>query len=54
MHCDDIAVFDAKVMPDNSVHASAAIIKVVIGQNDEHGVSSLLALDKNRVATEKL
>jgi hypothetical protein len=41
-------------MADNTVHADGAIVEVVIGEDDEHGILSLLALDEDSVATEKL
>jgi hypothetical protein len=45
MHSDDVAMLDAKVVADNSVHAGTSIIKVVIGQNDQDSVLPLLAFD---------
>lgn len=41
-------------MPDHAVHADRAIVEVVVGEDDEHGVLSLLALDEDSVATEQL
>ena len=41
-------------MPDHAVHTDGAIVEVVVGEDDEHGVLSLLALDEDSVATEQL
>lgn len=45
MNCDDVAVLDAKVVANNSVDASTSIVQIVVGQDDENCVLSLLALD---------
>jgi hypothetical protein len=47
-------VLDTKVVADDTVDASAAIIELLISQDNEHGVLSLLAADKDGVTTEKL
>lgn len=44
VHSDHIAVFDPKVMTHNTVDAGASIIKIVIGQDDQHSVLAFLAL----------
>ena len=54
MDRDDVAVLDAQVVADNAVDASASIIKVVVGQDDEDRVLSLLPLDQDGVAAEQL
>ena len=54
MNRDDVAVFDSKIVSDNSIHPSASIIKVVIGQDDQYRILSLLALDEHRVPAEQL
>lgn len=54
MDSDDVAVFDAQVVTDNTVDSGTAIIEVVIGQDDQDGVFSLLALDQDCVTTEEL
>ena len=51
---DDVSVLHAQVVADNPVDACAAIIEVVVGENDEDSVLALLALDEDRVATEEL
>jgi hypothetical protein len=51
---DDVTKLYAEVVPDHAVHADGAIIEVVVGEDDEHGVLSLLALDEDSVATEQL
>jgi hypothetical protein len=54
MNSDDVAVLDPEVVANHSVDASTAIIEVVISQNDQNSVLSLLALDEHCVATEEL
>jgi hypothetical protein len=54
MDRDDIAVFDAEIVADNSIYACAAVIKIIIGENDENRVFPLLALNQDCVATEEL
>ena len=52
--CDDVSVLDTEVVSDNTVHTRTPIIKIIISQDDENCVLSLLALHKNCVATEEL
>lgn len=54
MDGDDVAVLDAEIVADNAVQAGAAIIKIIVGQNDEDRVLSLLASDEDCVAAEQL
>ena len=54
MYCDNVAVLHPKIVTDDTVDTGAAIIEIVIRQHDENSVLSLLALNKYRVATEKL
>ena len=51
---DDVAVLDAEVVANNAVQAGAAIIEIIVGQNDEDGILSLLAADEDCVAAEQL
>jgi hypothetical protein len=51
---DDVAVLDTKVVAHNTVDASASVIEIVIGEDDQHGVLALLALNENCVTTEEL
>lgn len=51
---DNIAVLDSQVVANDSVYPRRAIVEIVISENDEDGIFSLLALDKNGVATEEL
>jgi hypothetical protein len=44
----------AEVVPGYTVFADGAIVKVVIFEEDEHGILSLLVLDKDKVATEQM
>lgn len=54
MDSDDVAMFDAEVVADNTVNPSTAVVKVVIRQNNQHSVLPLLAAYQNGIATEKL
>lgn len=51
---DDIAVLDTQVVSHNTVDASASIIEIIIGQNNQNGVLALLALDEDGVTPEQL
>ena len=54
MDGDDIAMFNTEVVSNDSIDTSATVVKIIIGQDDEDSISSLLALDQNGVATEEL
>jgi hypothetical protein len=54
MDGDDVAVLDAEVVANNAVQPGAAIIEIIVGQNNEDRVLSLLASDKDCVAAEQL
>jgi hypothetical protein len=51
---DHIAVFDTEIVSHNTVDTRATVIQVIIGQDDQDGISSLLAFDEDCVATEEL
>ena len=51
---DHVTVLDAKVVADDSVDASAAVIELLIGKNDKDRLLSLLAADEHGVASEEL
>lgn len=51
---DNIAVLNSEVVADYTVHPGTPIIKVIVGQDDQHRVLSLLTLDKHRVTSEEL
>jgi hypothetical protein len=51
---DDIAVLDAEVVAHNTVDAGTAVIEIIVGQDNQHSVLALLALDQNCVTTEEL
>jgi len=54
MDGNDVAMLDAEVVTDNAVQPGAAIIEIIVGQNDEDRVLSLLASDEDCVAAEQL
>ena len=51
---DNVTVLDPQIVSDNSVQSGAAVIKIVVGENDQDCVLSLLASNQNCVATEEL
>ena len=51
MNSDDIAVFDAQIVADDTVYARATIIQIVVVKHDQNGVFSLLALDQYSITT---
>ena len=52
--CDDISVLHPQVVSDHSIYPCRAIIELIICQDDQDGVLSLLALYQDCVATEQL
>ena len=54
MDCDDVAVLDAEVVANHTVHASAAIIQIIVVDYDQDCVFSLFALYQDCVASEEL
>jgi hypothetical protein len=51
---DYVTVLDAQVVADHAVDASASVVEVVVGQDDEDRVLSLLSLDQDGVSSEEL
>jgi hypothetical protein len=51
---DDVAVLYTEVVSDHAVDTGTAIIKVIIGKDDQNGILSLLSLDQDCVTTEEL
>jgi hypothetical protein len=51
---NDVAVLDAEVVADHAVDAGTAVIQVIVGEDDQHGILPLLAADQHCVATEQL
>jgi hypothetical protein len=54
MDGDDITMLHTQIVPYDTVDASTAIIQVVIVQDNENSVFSLLAFDENCITTEEL
>ena len=54
MYCDHVTVLDTEVVPDHTVDAGTSIIKIVVGQHDQHGVLAHFALDQDGITTEQL
>jgi hypothetical protein len=51
---DDIAVLDAEIMSDHTVHTCAPIIQFIISKDNENSILALLALHEYGIATEQL
>lgn len=49
-----VTVLDAEVVANHTVDASTAVIEVLVSENDEDSVLSLLAADENCVTAEEL
>lgn len=47
-------MLDAEVVANHTVDAGTAVIELLVSEDDEDSVLSLLAADENCVATEKL
>lgn len=54
MDSDNVAVLHTEVVSDHTVDTGTAIIKVIIGEDDQNGILSLLSLDQDCVTTEEL
>lgn len=54
MHCDDVAMLDAQIVSNDPVHASTSIIKIVVGENDQHRILPLLAFDQDCITSKEL
>jgi hypothetical protein len=51
---DHVTVLDTKVVANDTVDASASVIKVLISEDNENCVFSLLSSDQDGVAAEEL
>jgi hypothetical protein len=51
---DHVTMLDSQVVTNDSVDAGAAIIELIIGEDDEDSVLSLLASNEDGVTTEEL
>lgn len=49
---DHVAMLDTEIVADDSIDASAAIVKLLVGENNENGILSLFASDEDCVASE--
>lgn len=49
-----VAVLYSQVVTDDTVDSGAALIKILVGEDDEHSLLSLLASYKDGIATEEL
>lgn len=54
MDSNDIAMFDSQVVSHHTVDSSGAIIQVIIGQDDQNSIFTLLSLDEDCVTSEEL
>jgi hypothetical protein len=51
---DHVTVLHPKVVANDSVDSSTTIIELLIGENNQNGILSLLSSNENSVATEQL
>lgn len=49
-----ITVLDSQVVADDSVDSGAAVVELLVGEDDQNSVLPLLAADQNGITTEKL
>lgn len=54
MNGHDIAVLNSEVVANDTVHSGTAVIKIIVGQDDEDSIFSLLALNEDSIASEEL
>ena len=54
MDGDHVTVLDSQVVTNNSVDASATVVELLVSEDDENGVLSLLASNQDGVAAEEL
>lgn len=54
MDGNHVTVLDSQVVTNNSVDASATVIELLVSEDDEDGVLSLLASNQDGVTTEEL
>jgi hypothetical protein len=51
---DDIPMLDTQIVANDTVHANAAVIQVILSQDNQYSVLPLFSLDKNRIASEEI
>jgi len=51
---DNITVLDPEIVTDDAVETSAAVIEIIVGEDDQDGVLPLLSTDEDCVAAEEL
>jgi hypothetical protein len=49
-----VTVLDPEVVANHSVDASAAVVEILISEDDEDSVTPLLSADENGISTEEL
>ena len=49
-----VAMFDAKVVADHTVHPRTTVVEIVVGKDNQNRILPLLALNKDGVTTEEL
>lgn len=54
VYSDNVAVLHTEVVSDHTVDTGTAIIKVIVGEDNQNGILSLLSLDQDCVTTEEL
>lgn len=54
VNSNDITMLDTKVVANNTVHASTAIIQLIVCKDDQDSILALLSLHQDSVTTEQL
>jgi hypothetical protein len=54
MNSDDIAVLDAKVMSNNTVHTCTPVIQLIISKDDQDCILAFLSFYQDSVTTKQL
>lgn len=54
MNGNDVTVLDTQVVSHYTVQTTAAIIELIVTEDNKHGVLSLFASNQDGIATEKL
>lgn len=54
MDGDDVAVLDSEIVSNDPVDTGTSVVKIIIGQNNQHGVLALFSFYQHGIASEEL
>lgn len=54
MNGDNVSVLDPQIVTNNTVETSAAVIKIIVREDNQDGVLSLLSTNQDGIAAEEL